>query len=336
MSIKKVANIAGVSIATVSRYFNNPEKVSKKTQEKVQGAIDKINYSPNSLAQNLRRGKTGLIIAVVPKINASAYEPLTKQLHRLANEFGYSLLVKQSNYNSLTLDYFENMIRCKQADGFVVLTGLNQQEAGNTKASESMPIILACEPHMAPSDSILPYLAVDYYKASQEATEYLLSNRHECIGFIARNYASTSIQQQQAGYLNAMRNAGLEQKIRIIKQEDQALDLQQKLNIILKSNPRPTALCCADDDTAMELMHWIKLYGLTIPEDISIMGFNNTYFSKLCDPPLSTVHNPMDDIGAQAMDLLLRLIDNQNIDEDLKSFDHNIIIRSSTRALDKE
>jgi len=328
MSIKKVANIAGVSIATVSRYFNNPEKVSKKTQKKVQSAIDKINYSPNALAQNLRRGKTGLIIAVVPKINSPLYEPITKQLNALASEREYNLLVKESDFNSLSLDYFKTMIRCKQADGFIIMTGL-APHAPNT-IGERLPIVLACEPLTTEQQYQLPYLAINYFQAARDATHYLLENKHSTIAFIANDYSSNSILEQQRGYLKAMSDTLEETSVAIIKPNEYSLSLQEKLNSLMQSKSKPTAIYCADDETAIEMIHWLKKNNLRIPKDISIIGFHNTRFSQWCDPPLTTVNNPLTDIGRQAMETLFEIIDYGSLKADINSFNHEIIVRKST------
>lgn len=330
MSIKKVANIAGVSIATVSRYFNNPDKVSRRTQEKVQNAIDAINYSPNALAQNLRRGKTGLIIVVVSKISSSLYEPIIRQLNKLAREHSYNLLVKESDFNSLPLGYFENMIRCKQSDGFIILTGLQPQSYQLPK--ELLPIVLACEPSLRP-DCNLPRLTINYAEAAKDATRYLIKNKHQHIAFIAQNYSSTSTLEQQRGYLEAMQEAGLQSLGRIIDMENQQLSLQKKLNLLLETNPRLTAICCADDETAIETMHWLKARGFKIPENISVIGFHNTYFSKLCDPPLTTINNPMEEMGEQAIKLLFSIINSEPLEKSPNTFNHNIVIRHSTRPL---
>lgn len=328
MSIKKVANIAGVSIATVSRYFNNPDKVGKDTQKKVQHAIDKLNYSPNASAQNLRRGKTGLIIAVVPKISSSLYEPITTQINALAIERGYKLLVQESGFNNLSLGYFKTMIRCKQSDGFIILSGLAPHDKQDIE--ESLPIVLACEPLSANQQHQLPCLAIDYFNAAVEATQHLLNNKHSNIAFIAQDYSSNSVLAQQRGYMQAMSEAPEQTSTFIAGPETHTLSVKEKLNNLIQSQPKPTAIYCADDETAIEVMHWVKKKGLQVPRDMSIIGFNNTRFSKLCDPPLTTVNNPLAAIGERAINILFDIIDSGSSDANTSAFNHEMIIREST------
>ena len=328
MSIKKVANIAGVSIATVSRFFNNPNQVSKRTREKVEEAIKRINYTPNALAQNLRRGRTGLVIVVVPKISSPLYESIVKQLNQSAKAEGYHLLVKEAGFHSLPLDYYQQMLRCKQADGFILLVGLSDKNSNDI--DKDLPIVLACESHhFTDDDHNLPCISINYPLAAQEATKYLIQLGHTAIAFIARDHDTQTIMEQQSGFQKAMIESDLSIFGRLLNDQHDKLSIQEKLQRLLETNPRPTAILCADDDTAIELLHCIKTLGLKVPDDISVMGFNNIRYTEMTDPPLTAIHQPMTDIGTEAMRILLELIDGQQPSSPNK-FKHQIIIRNST------
>jgi LacI family repressor for deo operon, udp, cdd, tsx, nupC, and nupG len=332
MSIKKVANIAGVSIATVSRFFNNPNQVSKQTREKVEEAIKRINYTPNALAQNLRRGKTGLIIVVIPRISSPLYESIIKQLNKSAKENGYHLLVKEAGFNSLPLDYYEQMIRCKQADGFILLVGLADQEPDDIK--KELPIVLACEPHkFQNSNGSLPCITINYTSAAEEATDYLIHLGHEAIAFMARDHEPLTVSEQQAGFQKAMLSHDLCIFGRLLNKQYDNLSIQEKLKKLLETTPQTTAILCSDDDTAIELLHCIKTLGLKVPDDISVMGFNNVRYTEMTDPPLTTVHQPMIDIGDYAMKTLFDRIDGNSTQSEQELFKHQIIIRNSTRRI---
>ena len=329
MSIKKVASVAGVSIATVSRFFNSPNQVSKQTRKKVEEAIKRLDYRPNTLAQNLRRGKTGLIIVVIPKISSPLYESIIKQLNKTAKENDYHILVKEAEFNSLPLDYYQQMIHCKQADGFVLLVGLSDQN--KDKTDNNTPVVLACEPHHFRAGSPhLPCMAIDYQNAAEEATQYLIHLGHTNIAFIAHNYQTLTISEQQSGFQSAMTNANLSLSGRLIDENESNLKIQQKLKKLLQVEPKLTAILCSDDETAIELLHYIKTIGLKVPEDISVMGFNNVGLTETSDPPLTTVNQPMVDIGREAINALLLLIDRKPLSPQLKNFKHAIVVRNST------
>jgi LacI family repressor for deo operon, udp, cdd, tsx, nupC, and nupG len=331
MSIKKVANIAGVSIATVSRFFNNPSQVSKRTRVKVENAIKKINYQPNALAQNLRRGKTGLIIVVTPSICSPLYTSLMNQLHESAHRQGFNLLVKEAEFNSLSLGYFQNMIRCKQADGFVLLTGLAQQN--HIELDVNLPLVLISEPHqIQASNQQLPYLSIDHTGAAREATEYLIDLGHQTIAFIAPTYNSFAVSLQIDGYKKAMSRADLPVFDNLaISLIDENLTIEEKLKHSLTSPSKPTAILCSDDETAIEVLHFAKKHGLKVPNDISIMGFNNTHIAEISDPPLTSIDQPMSTIGDDAVRLLTKLINKEEFKlSEQNTFHHKIIIRQST------
>ncbi|MBX2808113.1 MAG: LacI family transcriptional regulator [Cellvibrionaceae bacterium] len=329
MSIKKVATIAGVSIATVSRFFNNPNQVSKATREKVEQAIKRINYTPNTLAQNLRRGKTGLIIAVVHKASFAAYEPIINQLNQSTRDNHYNLLVKETDRDAINLADYQQMLRCKQADGFIVFTGL-PAHSGALAIEKPLPIVLVCEPQPPASKINLPSIAINDYKAAKEATQYLIRLGHQHIAFAAPKHTQLTIAQRQAGFIHALTRQGLPVFGRLLTQLYQDLPLQQKLAQLLAIKPAPTAIFCADDDTAIETLHLLKQQGLKIPEDISVMGFNNIRYARITDPPLSTVALPTEAIGTQAIDTLFNLMDSPSHFSQPLILDHQLIIRQST------
>ncbi|MBX2809825.1 MAG: LacI family transcriptional regulator [Cellvibrionaceae bacterium] len=329
MSIKKVATIAGVSIATVSRFFNNPNQVSKATRERVEKAIKRINYSPNTLAQNLRRGKTGLIIAVVHKVSSAAYEPIINQLNQSTKENHYNLLVKETSKEEINLDYYQQMLRCKQADGFIVFTGLPAQTNG-LPIEKPLPIVLVCEPHCSESKINLPSIAINDYRAAKEATQYLIRLGHQHIAFAAPKHTQLTMTQRQAGFIHALTRQDLPVFGRLLAQQYEHLPLHQKLHQLLETQPAPTAIFCADDDTAIETIHLLKQKGLKVPQDISVMGFNDIRYARITDPPLTTVALPIESIGTQAIDTLFNLMDSPSHFSQPIILDHKLIIRQST------
>lgn len=329
MTIKKVATIAGVSIATVSRFFNNPNQVSAETRVKVQAAIKRINYTPNRLAQNLRRGKTGLIIVVAPKISSPEYEPIIRQLNQTAKERSYNLLAQEAQPHELNLHYYQEMLRCKQADGFILLTGL-PEESGKVALKEPLPIVLASEPLPKGTRINLPSININHYRAAKDATQYLISLGHKHIAFLAANPFRLSSTQHQAGFVQAMSSHGLSIFGRIINQQPKQIFVHEALEHLLGTQPRPTAIFCNDDDMALQVMHLLKEKDFSIPKDISVMGFNNIRYGELSNPPLTSVKLPGEAIADQAIELLFEMIENQSKTLRPFIFKHSLVIRQST------
>jgi len=331
MSIKKVANIAGVSIATVSRFFNNPSKVSETTREKVADAIEQINYSPNALAQNLRRGKTGLVIAVVNKLSSPFYCNVIDHLSTYASSKGYTLLSQQTcKHNTPTLEDYEHRVRSKQADGFILFTNFPEQK--HPINIENKPaIVLACEaPEKAQSNNRVS-VGIDDFKAAYEATEYLINLGHSTIAFIHCGQDSTAIKQRLMGYLAASKTHDIQLPEELLNHLNQDFCLEEKIDFITSQKTSPTALFCADDDIAIKTLHYLKTQSINVPRDISLIGFNNSPYSALTDPPLTTIEAPAEAIAARAFDCLTSLMNAEENTHYPTTLEHTLIERESSK-----
>jgi len=333
MSIKKVADLAGVSIATVSRFFNNPEQVRKETRQKVEKAIAKTNYAPNSLAQNFRRGKTGLVIVVIPRVGDAFYDGIVSSLSQTARENGYNILVKEAQFNTLTLEHYQGMISSKQADGIVLFVGLSAGARKTLKPSSKYPpIVLACEPPTYKNHHRLPSVRIDNVAAAKEATNYLISLGHKNIAYISGDKKSTSATERESGYKAAMRSARLSSKATILEGGSSLSSAKEATHKLLDLPTRPTAIFCGNDEMAIGVLHEIKASKLKVPEDISIIGFDNIRYAEMTDPPLTTISQPAEDIGARTMELLCKAIDGHNMSNTIELLSHHLIVRKSTSS----
>lgn len=327
MSIKEVANIAGVSIATVSRYFSNPEKVAKNTREKVQRAIEEANYWPNAIAQNLRSGKSSVIMLIIPERESALYSPIINKLSQLANAIDYNLLIKEEPYNSLELSMVKNFIRSKTADGFIIVAGL-KSTINDVKTNDTFPIVLAYESKESQINNDLPHISINYFQAYCDATQHLLDLEHKHLAFITRNHSSYTSQEQERGFVSSCKKSQV--AFTTFENEEAALSLEEKINLLFNAKTKPTAICCSDDETALEILHLVKQKGLRVPDDISVMGFHNSHYSKISDPPLTTVENSMTEVGELAMDTLINMINSQPVKAKRQLIEHKLIIRNST------
>lgn len=333
MSIKKVASIAGVSIATVSRFFNSPNKVSEKTRQRVAGAIKQLNYSPNTLAQNLRRGKTGLVIAVVDKLSSPLYSSIIDHLSAYAAGKGYTLLSQQSIENTTHSPYdCENMVRNKQADGYILFTQFTEQNRAAHIDNKSV-IALVCEIPQKKNNGNHLSVAIDDFKAADEATEYLIEQGHKKIAFIHCGKKSATIKQRHLGFLAAAQRHNISSFIEQRSTLNQDIPLQEKLHDLCHQEDRPTALFCADDDLAIETLHYLTKQSLKVPDDISLIGFNNSPYSALTDPPLTTIEAPTKDIAINAFDSLLSLMEGNAPSLSRTVVEHSLVKRESTKPL---
>lgn len=331
-SIKDVAKIAGVSIATVSRYMADPDSIREKNRKEVEKAIATTGYAPNSLAQNFRRGKTSLIMVVLPNVGDPFFTGVMKGISQVAEEEGYSLLIRETEMNTLSWDQYSQMVLSKQADGIILLASVCPFTPATEvpKGHKQAPIVLSCE-NVTPELGQFPAVRIDNVSAAREATNYLINQGHKKIAFISGIEGSTLTADRETGYRKAMKIAGLAVKRGWVTDGALCLDGARKATRkLLNHTHPPTAIFCANDEMAMGSIHEIKSAGLRVPEDVSVMGFDDIRYAEVIDPPLTTVAQPAEEIGERTMQRLCRAIDGRDIGVEPEIVPHELVVRRST------
>ena len=333
VSIKDVARIAGVSIATVSRCINEPDRVRLNTREKVQNAIEQTGYSPNTLAQSFRRGKTHVIMVVLPSVGDPFFTGVMKGIREVAAGNGYSLLINETQFNTITADEIGSIVVSRQADGIILLAAMSPfgTRVLSAKSQRALPMVIGCET-VSPELSSYPGIHIDNIAAAREATDYLLKLGHEKIAFIYGEHKTLLTMDRERGYREAMKKAA-----RIIDSGwvveggltlDGAMDATAKLLALPNA---PTAIFCATDEMAMGCLHAVSEAGLDVPGDISVMGFDDNRYAKITNPPLTTVSQPVEKIGRRVMERLLAEIENgRSADAEPEIVPHELVVRAST------
>lgn len=333
-TIKKVANIAGVSIATVSRFLNNPDTVSNGTRLKVEKAITKTNFVPSSSAKNLRRGKTGLIIVAIPRIGDAFYDGIVKSVSQRAMVHGFNILVKETSFDAFRLEDYLGMITSKQTDGIILCVGLPGKIKKTLKPKKGLPwppIVLACEPcGQNNTDFSLPSVMIDNFAAAKEATGYLIGLGHKRVAYVNGYADSPADKYRESGYLEGMAEHELIQYRQIIKGGHTLEAAKQATQHILELEPRPSAVFCGNDEMAIGILHQLKISNVKVPEDISIIGFDDIRYAEMTTPPLTTISQPNDNIGAKTMDILNDIIAGSYPSYQNEVLSHKLVIRQST------
>ncbi|WP_231758635.1 LacI family DNA-binding transcriptional regulator [Microbulbifer elongatus] len=332
MSIKKVAKLAGVSIATVSRYLNSPEQVKEKTRNKVQAAIAETGYAPNALARNFRRGKTSLIVVVLPAIGDPFLEKVMRGIWRVADEQGYSILIRDTRSNSHDFDDYTEMVFSKQADGILLLASISPfKEAAAIRDAERAhpPLVLGLE-SVNEDLSHFPSVRVDNIAAAADGTDYLIQLGHQRIGFINGKRDSLLTKDREKGFRKAMRKAKLPVSGDWFVEGEQSIDgARRATRRLLDLERRPTAIFCANDEMALGAIHEIKSAGLKVPRDISVIGFDDIRYAEIADPPLTTIAQPAEEIGERSMRRLCQAIDGSEESGVAETVPHQLIVRKS-------
>lgn len=306
VTITDVARDAGVSVATVSKVVNGRYGVAASTAARVREVIDQLGYSSSLVARSLRSTQTGVIGILVADFEPFSAEVL-KGLSAAAAGSGYELLA-WSGYSGHELrEGWErrslNQLAGTLIDGAVVVTPTV------VDADAGIPVV-AVDPHTGPQG--LPMIDSDNFHGALTATEHLLGLGHTRIAFLAGRPGLQSAEERERGYREALGNAGITFDPELIRVGGYRQETAEGAARELLTLPEPpTAIFAANDITAIRTMQVAAELGLRVPEDLSVVGFDNVPESALAEPPLTTIEQPLQEMGADAFRLLLALLRGQ-------------------------
>lgn len=331
-SIKDVARIAGVSIATVSRCINDPERVRESTRRRVHEAIAQTGYSPNTLAQSFRRGRTHIIMVVLPSVGDPFFTAVMRGIRSVASGEGYSLLINETQFNTMTEDEIGSMVVSRLADGIILLASMSPfgTRVLSAQSRRTLPIVIGCET-VSPELDGFPGVHIDNVAAAGDATRYLHSRGHRRIAFVTGRGDSLLTRDREEGYRRSMHEAGLPVEDGWVRNGDMTIEGAVRATRDLLGHPRrPTAIFCANDEMAMGCVHAARAAGLQVPADLSVMGFDDVRYAAVFDPPLTTIGQPAEMIGERVMRRLLDEIRNgRTRTAKTEIVPHELVIRQS-------
>lgn len=335
IGIKELARIAGVSTASVSRALSNPERVSKKMREKVLSAANEVGYRPNRLGASLRTSRSGNIIAIIPDISDTFNSGVIQSMERAAAERGYSVLFGDTQGLRERELTYGSMVRSRQADGIIVFSYRLpfEDEALASENFKLPPLVNSCEYAENEYTSELPWVSIDNVQAGHDATKHLLSLGHKEIAVITGERGSPSAVQRLQGYKAALAEAKLPFKPSLVHQGEYTLESGVRLTEkILLAKHRPTAIFCMCDESALGCIATLKEHGFDVPLDISVLGFDDIRFARYLSPSLTTIAQPVEDIGRKCVEILLDMIDDKPIEKLKNIMPHKLMVRNSTAA----
>jgi DNA-binding LacI/PurR family transcriptional regulator len=328
-SIKDVARVAGVSHSTVSRALQNSPVVNPKTAAKIRRIARDLGYRPSAVARGLVTQKTRTIGVVVTTIADPFVSEVVIGIEMAANDNGYSVFLADSNADPAREKSVVHSFAERRVDGIVV-TSSRVGALYTPLLSEMMvPIVLINNQHPG---QFVHSVMIDNLPASRDATNHLISLGHRRIAYVGDRYGHHSDTERFAGYREALEQAALPFLPELVvhgdgKPEGGAPAMNKLLCL---PNP-PTAVFCYNDMTALGVLGSIHMHGLRVPADISLIGFDDLFFASYTQPQLTTVRQPMRQMGRMAMENLLKLMSGQPSAEAIK-VPAELIIRESTAA----
>lgn len=300
MSIQDVARDAGVSVATVSRVFNLPDKVTPATRERVVAVARALGYFPNASARSLRTQKSQVLGVVLPTLLNPVFAECLEGIARAATQSSYAIAPITTDYRLDLEERAAGQLLASGVDGVILVVSNPASSAAlNKLAAAGMPYTLAYNRHPAH-----PCVSVDSEGAVRELVAMLGYLGHRHIGMVSGQLAASDrAQQRWRGFVQGLRVAGLPQgEVLEVPFVETAV---AQIETFLRGPQRPTALVCSNDLLAIRCVRAAHLAGLSVPRDLSVIGFDGIALGQDLTPMLSTVVQPNAEIGRRSVDLLV-------------------------------
>lgn len=330
MNIHDVAKKSGLSVVTVSRVINNAGTVREKNRQKVLQAMAELNYQPNAAAQSLVRGKTGVIGLTITTLNDSFYDRVIKAANRKLAERGYFLTISIADSDSTGEGDINNFLFQKdRVDGIIVLSPIEEENYVAELQRKQIPFVLLDNQF---EHEGVPSVIVNNLKGGYEATKHLIDLGHTRIAHIAGPTLYRSVQERKRGYLQALKEAGLSTFL----SEDNGFTVNSGYEVTknwIRDGSLPTAVFAADDFIALGVIHALTDEGLRVPQDISVVGYDDQVLAAGFFPRLTTVRQPEAQLGSLGVDLLLKKIKGETELQQVTRLDPQLVIRESSAPI---
>ncbi|CDF98971.1 Putative HTH-type transcriptional repressor PurR [Avibacterium paragallinarum JF4211] len=334
-TIKDVAKMAGVSTTTVSHVINKTRFVAEETEKQVREAIRVLNYSPSAVARSLKVNTTRSIEMVVTTSEAPYFAEIIHSVEEHCYRQGYSLFLCNTQNNPEKIKNHLEMLAKKRVDGILVMCAEYIQDSLDLleNFTDIPMVVMDWGPHSKNTDLIQDNSFIGGYLA----TKYLIDNGHKKIGIIAGELIKTTARTRYEGFVTAMKEANLEiNPLWVMEGFFEPEDGYECMNRILTQDNLPTAVFCCNDVMALGAISAIGEKGLKVPDDISIIGYDNIHSSRFYSPPLTTIHQSKSRLGAQAVNLLFQRISDKSGKYEVIEIHPELVIRKSVKSLDKK
>jgi LacI family transcriptional regulator len=330
ITIYDVAREANVSMATVSRVVNGNPNVKPATRKKVLEVIERLGYRPNAVARGLASKKTTTVGVIIPDISSPFFAELARGIEDIATMYKYNIILSNSDQNKDKELHLLNTMLGKQVDGIVFMGGnISEEHVAEFKRSPA-PIVLAGS--LEDSEQV-PSVNIDYEQATFDAVNTFIEKGHKRIAMVIGPFHEPINKEKKlVGYKKALEAAGISVEEDLIVEGDYTYDSGiEAFERLLELSDKPTAIYVGSDEMAVGVVHGAQDKGYSVPDDFEVISSDNTRISLMVRPQLTTVIQPLYDIGAVAMRLLTKFMNKEKVSEHIVVLPHRIEHRSSTK-----
>jgi LacI family transcriptional regulator len=319
-----VAKRAGVSVATVSRVLNEKGYVNEDTRKTVMAAIEELNYKPNSVARSLFKKQSKTIGLIVPDINNPFFPQLARAVEDVTNEADYTVILCNSDDNlEKEIRYFE-MLQQKYADGVLVVSNTLRPEH---LTSFKFPIIALDRP----LDTKIPSVSSNNYEGARKATRHLIESGCRKIAHIRGPENITNANERFKGFKDVASENNLFQEDLIVPAAYQIESAKGAAYHLLAKHPDIEGIFAGNDVMAIGVIKAAERLGYQVPDQLKVVGFDGIEFGEIITPELTTVSQPIYQMGSTAATMLLDLIENRPINQTEYLFEVDLVVRRSTQ-----
>lgn len=329
VSIKDVAREAGVSIATVSRVLNDVDVVNEDTKKKVQDAIKKLGYRPNIVARSLKTQRTRTVGILIPDISSQFYPEIVRGTEDVANIYDYNIMLCNSDSDLEKEKEYLRVLKEKMVDGVLYMSSsLEPQIVELIKELELTTVLV----ETTDKDKTFPSVSIDNREAAYDAVMYLMNKGNKKIAYIGVHKDEVNAAAvRYFGYEDALKEKGIEINENLIYfGELKAHEGYEAVNKFLDKE-QFDAVFCTSDEIAMGAINALRERGIKVPEEVEVVGFDNIYSSSIFYPKLTTIAQPMYDMGSVGMRMLIKTINKKELEEKNYILPYELIERDSTR-----
>ncbi len=330
--ISDIAKRAKVSTMTVSRVLNNSGPVAQKTKKLVKEIMTEMDYQPNLIARSLSSNKTMILGVVIPKTEQLFLDNYIAQvlsgITDVALENNYRIMLVPITNNTEDDGCYLQYARSKLFDGLILVKTKTDDPHLSKLADSNFPFVLI---NHKKNHKNYNYVDAENIKGTEHAIDYLVSKGHKKIAFVMGVINETNPHDRLTGYKNSLKKNKLKyREDYIIKGEFNKKIAYSESEKLLKLKNRPTAIFCSDDYMAIGVIEQIKKQKLKVPKDIAVIGFDNIVISEFIQPSLTTIAQPMYEIGKSSVEVLLKLISKEEKSPIRRILETELIIREST------
>lgn len=329
VTIREVAERAGVSFATVSHVMNDTRFVSQETRQRVLDAMDELGYRPNILARSLRSGRTHTLGLILPNSSNPYFADIGRSIEETAFKQGYSVILCNSEGDAQKECFYVDVLSRKQVDGIILMAASEKEEALRFILEHDIPVVVVDRDY---SDIEVDTAIAENTQGGYLATQHLIGLGHRRIGCITGPSILTPGAKRIIGYRQALEGAGLPFSEELVVTGDySAKSGLEAATVLLNLKTPPSAIFACNDLMAIGALRAAVALGYHVPDDLSLVGFDDIELASYTNPPLTTIAQPKVEIGYQAVMILIERIKDNTIPYRRVIRPTELIIRESTK-----